>query len=78
MKKQTIIQLIGAGIIVSLIACVVVVLVFKEEVDYVCNTTCAERQTTEIFGLVLSQEISENSDLQGTGGDGLYYCFATD
>jgi len=59
-SKWTILQLVGAGLVAVLVACVVVVLMFKKERSYICNNTFADRQTIDIFGLVISDVAEEN------------------
>lgn len=61
-KRQTIIQLVGAGLVALVVACVVVVMVFKEEHIYTCNNTNAERVTLEFKGVVLSEKIYEHEE----------------
>ena len=51
------IQLIGAGLVALVVACVVVVMVFKEEREYLCNVTYSKKNTVEFFGLTLKEEI---------------------
>ena len=58
--KKTTLQLTGAGIIALVVACVVVVMVFKEKHLYHCDNTCAARLTVEVFGLILSEDIIES------------------